>query len=328
MIAALCEAHGPPESLVLRELPDPQPGPGEVVVAVSRVALNFFDTLIIADKYQLKPDLPFSPGGEFCGRVIALGANVGGLALGQRVAGYCSFGAARSRLIVPVNAVSAVPDTLSDDQAAGLFITYGTSLYALKQRAQLQAGETLAILGASGGAGLAAVEIGRAMSAKVIACASSAEKIAFAHEFGAHDGVDYSSEDLKVALKNLTHGKGVDCIYDAIGGDFSEKALRAMAWNGRFLVVGFAAGEIPRIPLNLVLLRGCAILGVYWGDFVKREPAAHHENMAKIFDRAAQKVISVHVHAVLPLEKIAEALNMLRDRKVQGKIVLALPDQA
>lgn len=328
MIAVLCETYGPPESLVLRELPDPQPGPNEVLVAVSRVALNFFDTLIIADKYQIKPELPFSPGGEFCGRVIALGPGVAGLALGQRVAGYCSYGAARSRLVVPENSVSLVPETLSDDQAAGLFITYGTSLYALKQRARLQSGETLAILGASGGAGLAAVEIGGVMGAKVIACASSPEKLAFARKFGAHEEIDYSVQDLKSALKNLTLGQGVDCVYDAIGGDFSEKALRAIAWNGRFLVVGFAAGEIPKISLNLALLKGCAILGVYWGEFVKREPAEHRANMAQIFDWAAQKVIAAHVQAVLPLENIAEALNMLRDRKVRGKIVLALPEQA
>jgi NADPH2:quinone reductase len=325
MIAALCETYGPPENLVLRELPDPAPGPGEVLVAPSRVALNFFDTLIIADKYQLKPAPPFSPGGEFCGRVVALGDGVEGFAVGQRVAGYCSYGAARSRLVAPANDLAPVPDGLSDDQAAGLFITYGTTLYALKQRAALQAGETLAVLGATGGVGLAAVEIGRAMGGKVIACASSAEKVAFARAFGADCGVDYATEDLKDALKRLTGGRGVDCVYDAIGGDYSEKALRAIAWNGRFLVVGFAAGEIAKIPLNLTLLKGCAILGVYWGEFVKREPAAHRQNMAQIFAWATDKVISAHVHAVLPLERIAEALNMLRDRKALGKIVLAVP---
>jgi NADPH2:quinone reductase len=325
MIAALCETFGPPESLVLRELPDPKPGPAEVLVAPSRVALNFFDTLIIANKYQLKPSLPFSPGGEFCGRVVALGAGVEDFAPGQRVAGYCSYGAARSRLVVSAANLTKVPDALSDDQAAGLFVTYGTTLYALKQRAQLREGETLAVLGASGGVGLAAVEVGRAMGAHVIACASSPEKVAFAQEFGADQGLDYSKEDLKETLKRLTGGHGVDCVYDGIGGDFSEKALRAMAWNGRFLVVGFATGEIPKIPLNLALLKGCAILGVYWGEFVKRESGAHRENMAQIFAWAASKAISAHVHAVLPLEQIAKALNMLKDRKAQGKIVLAIP---
>ena len=325
MIAALCETFGPPENLVLRELPDPLPGPGEVLVAPTRVALNFFDTLIIENKYQLKPALPFSPGGEFCGTVLALGAGVEGLAIGQRVAGYCSYGAARSRLVLPASILTAVPDALSDDQAAGLFITYGTSMYGLRQRAALQPGETLAVLGASGGVGLAAVEIGAAMGAHVIACASSPDKIAFAKQYGAHDGVDYASEELKEALKQRTGGKGVDCVYDAIGGDYSEAALRAMAWNGRFLVVGFAAGEIPKMPLNLVLLKGCAILGVYWGEFVKREPRAHVENMAQIFDWTARKILSAHVHAVLPLDQIAKALNVLKERKAQGKIVLSIP---
>lgn len=325
MIATLCETFGPPENLVLRELPDPLPGPGEVLVAPTRVALNFFDTLIIENKYQLKPALPFSPGGEFCGTVLALGAGVEGFVIGQRVAGYCSHGAARSRLVLPASILTAVPDALSDDQAAGLFITYGTSMYGLRQRAALQPGETLAVLGASGGVGLAAVEIGAAMGAHVIACASSPDKIAFAKQYGAHDGVDYASEELKEALKQRTGGRGVDCVYDAIGGDYSEPALRAMAWNGRFLVVGFAAGEIPKMPLNLVLLKGCAILGVYWGEFVKREPRAHVENMAQIFDWTARKILSAHVHAVLPLDQIAKALNMLKERKAQGKIVLSIP---
>jgi NADPH2:quinone reductase len=325
MIAALCETYGPPETLVLRELPDVVAGPGEVVVAPTRVALNFFDTLIIENKYQIKPDLPFSPGGEFCGRVVALGAGVEGLAIGQRVAGYCYYGAARSRLVMAAEDLAAVPDGLSDDRAAGLFVTYGTTLYALRQRAGLQPGETLAVLGASGGVGLAAVEIGAAMGAHVIACASSPEKLAFAREHGAHEGVDYSSQDLKEELKKRTGGAGVDCVYDAIGGAFSEAALRAMAWKGRFLVVGFAAGEIPKIPLNLTLLKGCAILGVYWGEFVKRERPAHLDNMAKIFDWAARGVLSAHVQAVYPLEAIAEALAVLKGRKAQGKILLSIP---
>jgi NADPH:quinone reductase len=325
MIAALCESYGPPENLVLREAPDPAPGPGEVLVAPARVALNFFDTLIIENKYQLKPALPFSPGGEFCGRVLALGAGVERFSVGQRVAGYCSYGAARSRLVAPASILTLVPDALSDDQAAGLFITYGTSMYGLRQRANLKQGETLAVLGASGGVGLAAVEIGAAMGAHVIACASSPEKLAFAQQYGAHEGVDYSSGDLKEALKRTTGGKGVDCVYDSIGGAYSEAALRAMAWKGRFLVVGFASGEIPKIPLNLTLLKGCAILGVYWGEFVKREPQAHLENMAQIFDWTAKGVLSAHVHAVLPLAEIAPALNLLKDRKALGKIVLAIP---
>ncbi|MCI4678135.1 NADPH:quinone oxidoreductase family protein [Rhodoblastus acidophilus] len=325
MIAALCEHYGPPENLVLRELPDPAPGPGEVLVEPSRVALNFFDTLIIENKYQVKPDLPFSPGGEFCGKVMALGEGVEGLAAGQRVAGYCSYGAARSRVVLPASLLTPVPDALSDDRAAGLFITYGTTMHALVQRADLQKGETLAVLGASGGVGLAAVEIGAAMGAQVIACASSREKLDFAQRHGAHEGLNYSSEDLKEGLKRRTGGKGVDCIYDAIGGAFSEAALRAMAWKGRFLVVGFASGKIPKIPLNLTLLKGCAILGVFWGEFVRREPEAHRRNMARIFDWAARSAISAHVDDVLPLHDIAKGLNRLKERKAQGKILLSIP---
>lgn len=325
MIAVLCEQFGPPERLVLRELPDPAPGPGEVLVAPAKVALNFFDTLIIENKYQLKPALPFSPGGEFSGRVVALGAGVGDFSVGQRVAGYCSYGAARSRLVLPATNLLAVPDGLSDDQAAGLFVTYGTTLHALRQRADLQKGETLAVLGASGGAGLAAVEIGAAMGAHVIACASSPEKLAFAQRYGAHEGLDYSDEDLKEGLKQRTGGKGVDCVYDAVGGASSEAALRAMAWKGRFLVVGFASGEIPKIPLNLTLLKGCAILGVYWGEFVKREPQLHHDNMAQIFDWTAGGILSAHVDRVYPLAEVAEALQALKKRKAQGKILLSIP---
>jgi len=325
MLAAICEQFGPPEQLRLRELPDPAPGPGELLIAPSCVALNFFDTLIIQNKYQLKPELPFSPGGEFCGKVIAIGPGTEGFSVGQRVAGYCSYGAARTRLVLPASTLTAVPDVLKDEQAAGLFITYGTSMYGLRQRANLQEGESLAVLGASGGVGLAAVEIGAAMGAHVIACASSSDKLAFAQQFGAQEGIDYAKEDLKAALKYHTGGKGVDCIYDAIGGRYSEAALRAIAWNGRFLVVGFAAGDIPKVPLNLLLLKGCALLGVYWGEFVQREPRAHRENMTRIFDWAAKKILSAHVHAVLPLSDIVKGLNMLKERQARGKIVISIP---
>ena len=214
--------------------------------------------------------------------------------------------------------------SLSDERAAGLFVTYGTTLHALRQRANLQPGETLAVLGASGGVGLAAVEIGAAMGARVIACASSPEKVAFAREHGAHDGIDYAAEDLKEALKQRTGGKGVDCVYDAVGGAHSEASLRAMAWKGRFLVVGFASGEIPKIPLNLALLKGCAIVGVYWGEFVKREPQAHLNNMAQLFDWTSRGLLSAHVHAVYPMAEIAKALDDLKSRRAQGKVLLSI----
>ena len=290
--------------------------------------MNFFDSLIIENKYQVKPALPFSPGGEFAGKVVAVGDGVQGFAAGQRVAGYCSNGAARSLILAPVGSLVPIPDELDDDRAAGLFITYGTAMHALRQRARLQSGETLAVLGASGGAGLAAVEIGAAIGARVIACASSQDKVAFARRHGAREGLDYAAQDLRDGLKSLSGGDGVDVIYDAIGGEYSEKALRAISWAGRYLVIGFAAGDIPKIPLNLPLLKGCDILGVFWSDFVRREPQAHLDNMKTIFEWTAQGKLSAHVQAVYPLADIAAAINVLKNRQAQGKILLAINDEA
>jgi NADPH2:quinone reductase len=253
MKAVLCKTHGPPETLVVEELPDPTPGPGEVVVDVAFASLNFFDTLIIENKYQLKPALPFSPGGELSGRVAAVGEGVQGLEVGDRVAANTGFGACRTKVVVKASRLVPVPDGLADEAAAGLMIAYGTSLYALKNRAELKSGETLAVLGAAGGAGLAAVEIGKALGARVIACASSAEKLDFAKSRGAEMTLDYSVTDLKEGLRELTGGKGADVIYDPVGGDLAEAALRSIAWKGRYLVIGFAAGQIPKFPMNLAL---------------------------------------------------------------------------
>lgn len=324
MRAALCTSFGPPETLEIATLPDPVAGAGEVVVDVRFCALNFFDTLIIENKYQFKPAPPFSPGAEFSGRVHSVGAGVTDHAPGDRVAGFVTWGACRSRIVRPADELVRVPDGVSDEAAAGFSVTYGTSLHALKQRARLQKGETLAVLGASGGVGLAAVELGHLMGARVIACASSPDKLAFAQRFGADDLVDYSSVDLKEALKRLGEGRGVDVIYDPVGGDLSEQALRSIAWKGRFLVVGFAAGQIPKIPLNLALLKGCDILGVFWGDFVKREPEAHRENMTQLLDWIAAKKLSVHVHGVWPLDRVAEALGVLARREAQGKVLIEM----
>ena len=324
MKAILCTAHGPIENLSLADVSPPQPGPGEVLIDVTCVGLNFFDTLIIQNKYQVKPALPFSIGGEFAGRVAGLGQGVSGLTIGQRVAGYCSYGAAAEQITVPAKAISPIPEGLSDEKAAGLNITYGTSLHALKQRAKIQPGETLAVLGASGGVGIAAVEIGAILGAHVIACASSEEKITFAKSFGAHEGLDYSKQPLKETLKDMTHGKGVDVIYDPVGADLAEPALRALAWKGRFLVVGFAGGDIPKIPLNLTLLKGCDVLGVFWSDFVRREPEAHQDNMRDLFDWAASGKLSAHVHKVFEAHDFVEALNVIKKREAQGKVVLRM----
>lgn len=324
MKALLCERHGPAEDLVIRDLPEPSPGPGEVVVAVTAAALNFFDTLIIRGRYQTKPAFPFSPCAECAGTIAAIGEGVTGWRVGERVAAWLGFGAAREKVVVPAEALLRVPDRLDDAQAAGLFVTYGTAMHGLVQRARLKPGETLAILGAAGGAGLAAVEIGALLGAHVIACASAPDKLALARKHGAQEEVDYGRHEIRGALKKLTGGRGVDVLYDTVGGELAEPALRAMAWEGRYLVVGFAGGEIPKIPLNLLLLKGCDLRGVFWGEFVLREPAAHRRNMERLLDWAAAGHIRAHVHSTFPLARWAEAYALIGDRKAKGKVVLTL----
>ncbi len=268
MKALLCTRYGTPDELELADIAEPTPAPGEAVVRIKAAALNFFDTLIIAGKYQHKPAFPFSPGAEFAGEVESVGAGVTGFSPGDRVIGNIGWGAAREKVVVAADQLVVMPAGLDFDRAAGLTVTYGTSLYALKDRAKLKAGETLAVLGAAGGTGLSAVEIGKLMGARVIACASSDEKLAFARQHGADAGVNYAATDLKDALRELTDGKGVDVVYDPIGGAQAEAALRGMDWGGRFLVIGFAAGDMPKLPLNLVLLRSYDVLGVYWGAWI------------------------------------------------------------
>ena len=322
MKAVLCRQFCSPDELELADLPEPHAGPGEAVVRIKAAALNFFDTLIIAGKYQHKPPFPFSPAAEFAGIVESVGTDVTGLAPGDRVMGNTGWGAAREAVAVPANILVKVPAGLAFDRAAGLTVTYATTLYALRVRAELKPGETLAVLGASGGTGLATVEIGKVMGARVIACASSDEKLEFARAHGATETVNYASEDLRAALKRLGGERGVDVIYDPVGGPYAEPAVRSMAWNGRYLVIGFAAGEIPKLPLNLVLLKNCDIRGVAWGTWVQREPQAQRELMKDIVNWAAAGKLSAHVHAVYPLADIAAALKAIADRKVMGKIVL------
>jgi NADPH2:quinone reductase len=322
MKALLCESHGPAETLVIRDLPEPQPGPGEIAIAVKAAALNFFDTLIIENRYQTKPALPFSPSAECAGTVAAIGEGVTSWHIGDRVAAWLGYGAAREHVVVPAASAFRVPDALGDAQAAGLFVTYGTAMHGLIQRASLKGGETLAILGAAGGAGLAAVEIGALLGAHVIACASSADKLALAREHGAQEEIDYTEEDIRAGLRRLTGGRGVDVLYDTVGGDLAEPAVRSMAWEGRYLVVGFAGGTIPRIPLNLLLLKGCDLRGVFWGEFAQREPAAQRRNMERLLGWAAGGHIRAHVHAEIPLERWVEAYALIGDRKAKGKVVL------
>ncbi|MGE7473200.1 NADPH:quinone oxidoreductase family protein [Bosea sp. NPDC003192] len=321
MKALLCEALGPADTLVIRDLPVPRPGPGEIAIRVSAAALNFFDTLVIQGRYQVKPPLPFSPSAECAGVVSAVGEGVTDWRVGERVAAWLGHGAAREIVVVPTGAAIRIPDKLSDVQAAGLFVTYGTAMHGLIQRGGIQPGETLAILGAAGGAGLAAVEIGALLGARVIACASSPEKLALAREHGAAEGIDYAANDLRAGLRRLAPD-GLDALYDTVGGTLAEPALRSMGWGGRYLVVGFAGGEIPRIPLNLLLLKGCDLRGVFWGDFVRRDPAGHRANMERLLAWAAAGQIRAHVHGAYPLERAAEALALIAERKVQGKVVL------
>jgi len=322
MKALLCTRYGTPDDLSFIDIADPEPATGEVVVKIAAAALNFFDTLIIAGKYQYKPAMPFSPSAEFAGTVERLGAGVTSLKVGDRVLGYSGHGAAREKIALAADRLVKLPDRLDFDRAAGLTVTYGTSLHALKDRAQLREGETLAVLGASGGVGLAAVELGKIMGGRVIACASSAEKIAFAKKHGADGGIDYASEDVKDALRRMTGGRGADVIYDPVGGPYAEAALRSIAWLGRFLVVGFAAGDIPKLPLNLVLLKGCDVRGVFWGSWIERDKAGHRANTEQLIAWCADGKLSSHVHAVYPLSEATDALKAIAARKVMGKIIL------
>jgi NADPH:quinone reductase len=322
MRAVLCEQFGPPENLVVAEVPDPDPGPGEVVVDVAGCGVNFPDVLVIEDKYQFKPDLPFSPGGEIAGTVSAVGAGVESLSVGDRVLATLGWGGMAEKVAVSAAGAVPVPDGIDLVRAAGFLLAHGTSHHALVDRARLQEGETLLVLGAAGGVGLAAVELGALMGARVIAAASTEDKLELCRSRGAAETVNYRTEDLRTRLKELTGGRGVDVCYDPVGGDLSEPALRSMGWNGRFLVIGFAAGDIPRIPLNLPLLKGCSVVGVFWGAFTGREPERHAANVTELLGWMAEGRISPHVSATYPLEQAAQAIEELRDRRAQGKIVV------
>lgn len=322
MKALLSKEPGPPATMVMEEIDEPVARAGEVIVKVNIAALNFFDCLIIEDKYQFKPPRPFSIGAEMAGVVESVGEKVTRFKPGDRVCGYIQGGTAREKVAAPPQALSHIPEGVSDEHAACLMVTYGTSYHGLKDRGELKKGETLAVLGASGGVGQAAVELGKIMGAKVIACASSDEKIAFARECGASEGINYSTEDLKARLKELTGGNGVDVIYDPVGGDFAEAAFRSIAWRGRFLVIGFAAGPIPRIPLNLPLLKGADLRGVFWGAFTARQPEDNAKNIDDLLGWLADGTLKPHVDSVFLLEEGAAALEKIASRDVKGKVLL------
>ncbi len=322
MKAALCKSLDGPSALVVETLPEPVAGPGEVVIRVRAAALNFFDTLITRGKYQHKPALPFSPSGEVAGVIDAIGPGVAGLAPGMRVMAYLGWGGAREKVVADARLVVPIPDAVSDEIASGICVTYGTAMHGLKDRAHLAPGESVAVLGASGGAGLAAVEIASLMGARVIAAGSSLEKLEPARARGADRLVDYSSGDLKLTLREAAGGEGLDVVYDCVGGPYAEPALRALAWQGRFLVVGFAAGDIPRLPLNLLLLKGCDAVGVFWGESVKRDPDGHRRNMAQVLQWIGEGRLAPHIHGVYPLADIVDAVGVLDRREATGKVIL------
>ncbi len=324
MRAMRCHAYGPPESLQLDEVPDLQPGPQQLVIGVQAAGVNFPDTLIIQGKYQFKPDMPFSPGGEVAGVVLRVGAEVTGFRPGDRVLAPLGWGGYAEQAIAEAWRVLRIPDEMDFDTGSAFVLTYGTSHHALKDRARLQPGETVLVLGAAGGVGLAAIEIAKAMGARVIAAASSAEKLALCAEHGADELIDYRQDDLRTRLKEIVGERGVDVVYDPVGGKLSEAALRSTAWNGRFLVVGFAAGDIPAIPLNLPLLKGCAIVGVFWGSFARKQPADNAANMQELFDWYRQGKVRPHICARYPLAHAADAMNAVANRAALGKVVITI----
>lgn len=322
MRAVLCKELGPPESLVVEDVPTPDIQPGQVLVKVGACGVNFPDTLIIQGKYQHKPDLPFSPGGEIAGEVIDVAADVSNVKKGDRVIALCGHGGFAEEIAIEADRLVHIPDQMDYVTASAFLLTYGTSYHGLKQRANLQAGETLLVLGAAGGVGLAAVELGKAMGAKVIAAASTADKLALAKEHGADELINYSEEDLKDRTKELTGGKGVDVVYDPVGADLFEPAVRATGWNGRILVVGFAGGYIPKLPVNLTLLKGSSVVGVFWGEFTRRQPEDSAQNNKELLEMYVQGKVKPHISQTFPLEKAADALYTLQNRQAKGKLVV------
>ena len=321
MRALLCTELGPASKLSVRDVDSPTPGEGEVVIDVEAAGINFPDTLIIEGKYQFKPDLPFTPGGEAAGVVSAVGDGVSSVSIGDRAIAISGHGAFAEKWLVPASSVAPIPPGLDFVSAAAFGLTYGTSYYALKDRARLQTGETLLVLGAAGGVGSAAIELAKTMGATVIAAASSSDKLAWATDLGADHVIDYSTEDLRDRIKDLTEGKGVDVVYDPVGGDLTEAAVRSTAWNGRLLVVGFAAGDIPAIPLNLTLLKGMSIVGVFWGRSMSEEPSLHRQNFAEMAALIADGRIRPRISAEFSLDDYEAAFAVFTERKVMGKAV-------
>lgn len=320
--AVLCKEYGPPENLVIEETDSPSVPEDHLLIDVHAAGINFPDTLIIQNKYQFKPPLPFSPGAEVSGTVKAVGKNATRYKVGDEVMGFTLWGAFAEEMVAPEASTFAKPKSLSFEEAASFVMTYGTSLYALKQRGQLKPGETLLVLGAAGGVGLAAVELGNIMGARVIAASSSDDKLEVCKRHGARHLINYSDGELKEKVKQITGGEGADVIYDPVGGDLFVQAARCINWNGRLLVVGFASGTIPQLPANLALLKSSSVVGVFWGASLARETKANQENFRQLLQWADEGKIKPHVCASFPMEKVADALNLMMERKVVGKAVL------
>ena len=322
MKAVLCKAFGPADTLVVEDVSSPEIKKNEVLLDVHAAGINFPDTLIIEGKYQFKPPFPFSPGGEASGVISAVGEKVSHLKVGDRVMALTGWGSCAEQIAVPAYNILPMPDAMDFTTAAAFSMTYGTAMHALKQRGALQAGETLLVLGASGGVGLAAIEIGKAMGARVIAAASSAEKLEVARQAGADELINYQDEDIRERLKTLTKGQGVDVIIDPVGGDLFETVFRSIAWNGRMLVIGFASGTIPSLPVNLPLLKGAAVIGVFWGSFAQRQPQDNVANFEQLFAWYAEGKLKPLVSQTFALEDTAQAINTLAARKAVGKLVI------
>lgn len=322
MKALICKSLGMPDTLSYEEVADLQPGPGQVLVGMKAAGVNFPDALIIQGKYQFKPTLPFAPGAEFSGVVLALGEGVKTCKVGDRVIAACPHGAFAEQVLVAAKQIIPMPQDMSFETAAAFTLTYGTSYHALKGRAGLKEGETLLVLGAAGGVGLAAIQIGKALGARVIAAASTAEKLAICKSNGADELINYSTEDLRDRVKELTGGKGPNVIFDPVGGKYAEPAFRSIAWCGRYLVVGFADGDIPSLPLNLPLLKGASIVGVFWGEFVNRQLFEFIRDLGEMFALIEQGKLKPHVSKTYPLAQGAQALQDLLDRKVIGKVLI------
>jgi NADPH2:quinone reductase len=324
MKAALCKSLDGPKGLVVENLPEPVAGPGQAIVRVEAVGLNFADTLITRGKYQFKPDLPFSPCGEIAGFVQSVGPNDSGIHVEQPMMAYVNWGGAAEKIAVDVEKLVPIPDGVPMTVAAGVSVTYGTAIHGLADRARLQPGETVVVTGASGGAGRAAVEIAKLMGARVVAVASSEEKCAIAKAAGADEIIAFPGSDLRAEIRALTNGDGANVVYDCVGGEASEPLIRALAWQGRFLVVGFAAGEIPKIPLNLPFIKGAEIVGVFWAEAVRRDPAGHRANMSKVLNWVGAGRLVPRIHSTFPLEQIGEALSVLERREATGKVILTI----